>query len=140
MREIRSNRLWIGNARDARDLKCIFEHEIRAVVDLAYEEPPARLGREIVYCRVPLIDGAENPPDLLRFAIRTVTNLVRSQIPTLVACSLGMSRSPIISFAALAMVEGRPIRETLLDANLESLDLMPGLWEDVESILGQMAG
>ena len=92
MREVHP-KLWIGNALEARDLARVLELEIEALVDLAIEEPPASLVRELTYCRIPLLDGAGNPPEKLRLAVETVTSLLRAQTPTLVACGAGMSRS-----------------------------------------------
>ena len=60
MREILPRLLWIGNARDARDFNQVLDLGITAVIDLAREEPPISYPREIVYCRLLLIDGDEN--------------------------------------------------------------------------------
>ena len=113
MRQIIDKPLWIGNARDARDLQSIHDHGIQAVVDLAAEEPPAVLSRDLVYCRFPLLDGSGNPAWLLRSAIESVTRLISSDVPLLVACSAGMSRSPVIVAAALATVNRQPMDECL---------------------------
>ncbi|HAH46791.1 MAG TPA: protein phosphatase, partial [Planctomycetaceae bacterium] len=104
MREILPNLLWIGNAHDARDVKRVLDLAIAAVIDLALEEPAVPLTREIIYCRLPLIDGAENQPVILETAVKTVARLISEEIPTLVACSAGMSRSPAIVAAALSQV------------------------------------
>lgn len=66
MREVIVNRLWIGNALDARDVSGVLRLGIEAVVDLAIEEPPIQYPRDLVYCRFPLVDGAENSPSVLR--------------------------------------------------------------------------
>ena len=113
MRELPPYRLWLGNALDARDLRRLYELEIAAVVDLAMEELPAQLGREIVYCRFPLVDGAGNSPAVIRLAVATVVSLIQSQTSTLVACGAGMSRSPAIVAAAQAKIENRPAEECL---------------------------
>lgn len=70
------DRLCLGNALDARDLRKLYEREIAAVVDLAIEEKPAELGRDIIYLRVPLIDGAGNSPLAIRLAIETAVTLI----------------------------------------------------------------
>lgn len=136
MREIIPHRLYLGNALDARDLRRLYELEIAAVVDLAIEEKPAQLGREIVYCRFPLSDGAGNSPVVLRLAVETVERLVRSQVPTLVACGAGMSRSPAIVAAALARIEGRPPQECLQQLVAgQAHDVSPLVWSEVVSAL-----
>ena len=93
MRQVGEYPLWVGTARDARDVKGLHDTGIRAVVDLAAEEPPAVLTRDLVYLRFPLVDGAGNEPKLVRATLAAVTALLRERVPTLVACGMGMSRS-----------------------------------------------
>jgi len=114
MRHIPDYSLWLGHAGDARDKHELMRLGIGAVVDLAVEEPPAVVGREMLYCRFPLIDGADNPPWLLRAAIDLTAALLREKVPTLVACGGGLSRSPAIAAAALVKLG----RSTLQDAML----------------------
>jgi protein-tyrosine phosphatase len=135
MRRIRSLRLALGTALDARDLRELYEHEIAAVVDLALEEKPAVLGRDLVYCRIPLTDGAGNAPALIRLAIESVVALMKSQTLTLVACGAGMSRSPAIVSAALARIEQRSPDECLEQfVRDQPHDVSPLLWADVRQI------
>lgn len=128
--------LWIGNAGDVRRVAELIEHGIVAVVDLAANEPVATLPREIVYCRFPLLDGAGNESWLLRAAIETISGLLRDNVPTLVACSAGMSRSPALAAAAIARLESRDLNECLL-ACVEGgpADISPLLWRDVVEAL-----
>lgn len=70
------------------------------------------LTRDIVYCRFPIVDGAGTRVQLLVTAIETVTRLIRLQVPTLVGCGAGMSRSPAIVAAALGIVRGDTRRFT----------------------------
>lgn len=60
MRAIIPDVLWIGHAGDARDLKKIMEMGIELLMDLAIEEPPVILPRDVAYCRFPIHDGAGN--------------------------------------------------------------------------------
>ncbi len=53
------------------------DHEIQAVVDLALNEPPAQLNREMIYCRFPLLDGNENSDPILKLAIECTASLVQ---------------------------------------------------------------
>ena len=55
MHEIQSGLLWLGHALDIRDPKPLFDAGIEAVVDVAYEEPPARLPRQLIYCRLTMV-------------------------------------------------------------------------------------
>lgn len=113
MREVIPKLLWIGNAADARDVSGVLGTGISAVVDLAMEEPPIHFPREVVYCRIPLIDGSGNSPSILRAAIDTTASLIKSKLPTLVACGAGMSRSPTIVAAAMATIEQLPLKDAL---------------------------
>ena len=113
MREVIPGILWIGNARDARDVKGVLGLGISAVVDLAIEETPILFPREVTYCRYPLMDGAGNTPAVLEAAVETTASLIRGKVPTLVACGGGMSRSPAIAAAALAVIEATSPEQAL---------------------------
>lgn len=105
MREVIPHVLWTGNALDARNVKGLMDAGFQVVVDLAMEEPPIQLPRDIVYCRFPLLDGEGNSPVILKSAIDLVVNFVNGRQRTLIACSGGMSRSPLIASAVLATIE-----------------------------------
>lgn len=113
MREVPGYHLWLGNARDGRDARMVLEAGILAVVDLALEEPPAVLVRELTYCRFPLLDGAGNPNWLLRATVETVATFLRTGTPTLVCCGAGMSRAPAIVAAAIASLRVCTVGEAL---------------------------
>lgn len=132
MREI-EDRLWIGNARDARNIRELHDREIRAVVDLAIEEKPVEMfPRELVYLRIPLIDGAGNPVETIALAIQVTSQLIAHGAPTLVACSGGMSRSPAIAAAALASHNGESPDECLQRIVQDHPhDVLPQLWSAV---------
>ena len=114
MRPIAGFSLWLGNAYEARDLHAIHSAEIQAVVDLALNEPPLAVSRELVYCRFPLIDGAGNPTWLLRTAVQTLANLLRANVPTYLFCSAGLSRSPVIAAVAIAKLRSTSLHDELL--------------------------
>lgn len=136
MREVLSQLLWIGNARDARDVKRVLDLGIAAVIDLALEEPPITFPREIVYCRLPLIDGDENNPAILKTAIETTTCFVQSEVPTLIACSGGMSRSPAIASAALSLINKSCFADMIKQIATEGpCDVAPGLWNAIQALL-----
>ena len=136
MRVIEPYLLWIGNAGDVWRVADLMDAGIRAVVDLATNEPIAALPREIVYCRFPLFDGADNERWLLRAASDTISELLRANVPTLVACSAGMSRSPALAAAAIAKLSGRDPNECLLACVASGPgDVSPALWNDVVAVL-----
>jgi protein-tyrosine phosphatase len=134
MRPVAGLPLWIGHVGTVRDPRALLSTGIRAVVDLALNEPPVVLPRELVYCRFPLIDGSGNPPWLLRAAIDCVANFLRFGTPTLVYCGAGISRSPCIAAAALACVRDWSTDEALAwVAKSGAMDVMPGLWAEVQA-------
>jgi hypothetical protein len=59
MQRIDARRLWIGNVGVLRDVAAIHDAGIEAVILLATDMVAAP-GREIVFCRLPLVDGEGN--------------------------------------------------------------------------------
>jgi protein-tyrosine phosphatase len=136
MRQLSGYSLWLGHCGDVRDLRAVLSAGILAVVDLALNEPPAHVTRELVYCRFPLVDGRGNPPWLLRAAVDCIANLLRSGIPTLVYCANGMSRSPCIAASAVSQVTGCPPAEALALVSASGpADISPALWYELESTM-----
>ena len=132
MRPVAGYPLWLGHAGDLRDPAGLHAAGVLAVVDLALDEPPARVPRDLVYCRFPLIDGGGNPPWLLRSAVSAVADLLRSAVPTLVCCGAGMSRTPAVAAAAITLISGRPPEAALADlVRCGPADVSPTLWADV---------
>ena len=135
IRAVHLNLLHIGNALDARDLRLLYDSGIRAVIDLAINEPPAQLGREFIYCRFPLNDGDGNSDALIMLAIRTIATLIRHEIPTLVACSAGMSRAPSIAAGAIALMTGSDPDDCLMQLITDAPnDVSPILWTHVKRV------
>ena len=133
MLEVVARKLWIGNARDGRDAKSLFANQIHAVVDLAAEEPPAHLPRELISCRLPLHDGTGNSVAILRIAVMTVATFVRNDIAVLVCCSGGMSRSPAIAACALSTWDGKNASEWLTEIRrIKPVDVSPSLWNELQ--------
>ena len=127
--------IWIGNVGDGRNLARIHELGIRALVDLAADEKPPMLTRDLIYCRIPLVDGSGNPPELLRLAVRTVSDLLRERIPLLVFCSHGMSRSPAVLACAMASsTNTTPEGRLQFISAQKPTDVTPGFWQDLISI------
>ncbi len=124
--------LWLGNTRDLREWKVLLDKEIEAVVDLAAEEEPAHLPRQLIYCRCPLIDGEGNSQEALSFAVDIVVGLLARKKQTLLACSAGLSRSPTIAAQALARI--RNVEATAIVHELTALkpiDIHPALWSTI---------
>jgi protein-tyrosine phosphatase len=136
MRQIIPDVLWIGDALDVRDISGVLRVGIVAVIDLAMEEPPVPYPRDVVYCCFPLIDGSGNQLGVLRAAITTTRVFIESQTPLLVACGAGMSRSPAIVAAAMAMIEGVTLAEALGKMVAQQPhDVSPSLLGEISEIL-----
>lgn len=138
MRVVVPNLLWIGNVMDVDDISKLFDAGIEALVDVALNEKPVQLTRELIYCRFPLNDGGGNSPKLLSAAVATVESFITKQIPTMVYCSAGMSRSVAITAAALSMSRGVPMDNTLLQlVSGQPHDVSPLLWSDICEACGR---
>ncbi len=135
MRDVFDQRLYIGDAISARDLTRIYDYEFAAVVDLAANEPPAVLGRDIIYCRFPLSDDDSNDDAIIAAAIQCVRELFERRFKVLVACSVGMSRSPVIAAAALSISKGEPFSDTLIRITSKiPHDVSPALVTSVQRV------
>jgi hypothetical protein len=131
--------LYVGDALAARDLKQLYDQEMAAVVDLAANESPAQLGHDIIYCRFPLSDDESNDDALISLAIKCVHLLMQARVRTLVACSGGMSRSPLIAAAAISMATGDSLANCLvrITANVPH-DVSPALFASVSGVHGKL--
>jgi len=128
--------LWLGNVGDLRQPDTLFANGIEAVIDLAGNEPPAVLPRELMYCRFPLVDGAGNPTWMLRAATHSVASCIQANVVTLVYCSAGMSRTPAIAATAIAMVSGCSASEALIQIGRSfPSDVSPTLWDDLQAVM-----
>jgi hypothetical protein len=124
--------LWVGHGGEGHDLTGLFDLGVEAVVELAAEEPPFTAPRDVVYCRIPLIDGPGNPPGRLVLAVRTVATLLASEAPTLVCCGAGMSRAPAVAASALALAFGGSPSDWLERVTRHHpSDVSPRLWGDL---------
>jgi protein-tyrosine phosphatase len=136
MNQIKPYPLWLGHADNGRDVRQVFEAGIQAVVDLAREQPAAKAPRELIYCRFPLVDGIGNDDALLDLAINTLATLIRTRIPTLVCCDFGLSRSPAVAAAALALAHHESPEDCLQRvAQQHRSDVLPGLWSEITHVL-----
>ena len=141
MREIIPGKVWLGNAGDGRDPARLLEAGIGAVINLAVEEPLPVLPRTMTYCHFPIMDGAQECEGVLAAAIQTLVSLLRNQVPTLVHCGAGMSRSPAIVAAALAIVEGGSPEEKLRQVvSGQPHDVSPQLWQAVRMVIEAQKG
>ncbi|WP_146535251.1 dual specificity protein phosphatase family protein [Rubripirellula reticaptiva] len=139
IRATHHNLLFIGDAFNARDLRQLYDHDIAAVIDLAANEEPAQLGRDHIYCRFPLHDDGSNCPQLIRVSIDCVRSLILSGARTLVACSAGMSRSPVVASAAISLMSSVSLDDSLAAIVLNAPhDVSPAFLSSVASIHATM--
>lgn len=139
MREILPGLLWVSNAHDARDHSLLFKNEVLAVVDLAIDESPAMLPREIIYCRIPLQDSNANDPANLELAIGTTVSLLANNTKSVVCCSAGMSRSPTIAtFAAAIVTDEDPTQMLAQSSPTMPHDVSPGFWNSCLVVYREM--
>ncbi len=135
MRQVGDYPLWVGTARDARDNQAVHAAGIEAIVDLAAEEQPANPTRSLTYLRFPIVDGGGNDPKLLRSLMATVTSLIQERIPVLIACRMGMSRSPTVAAIALGAVYGKSAAE-MMKLIGGPCDVSPSLMKELENFGG----
>jgi predicted protein tyrosine phosphatase len=85
------------------------------------------------------MDGVQDGQGILDVAIRTLVSLLKNQVPTLVYCGAGVSRSPAVVAAALSIVEGGSPEERLREIVAgQPHDVSPQLWEAVQRVRGAM--
>jgi protein-tyrosine phosphatase len=136
MKRILPYPLWLGHAGDGRNFRAIFAAGIKAVVYLAAEEPLPALPRDLIACRIPLLDGSGNNAGHLSLAVHTAAELLKSSVPTLVCCGAGLSRSPVIAAAALASAYDKPPDACLAEVlQHHPADVSPALWQIVLTVL-----
>ena len=141
MKQVEPFLLWLGHLGEGRASEKLDELGIRAVVQLAAEERAFDLHREMAFCRFPLVDGCGNDPALLAAAVLSTASLIERRVPVLVCCGAGMSRSPSIAAAALALAERMPPQQALEIVSRHCpIDVLPGLWQEiVETLKGRPA-
>ena len=139
MHEIQPDLLWLGRVLDLREPRALFDAGIAAVVDVALEEPPAQLPRQLIYCRFPLNDGGGNEASVLLHAVQCTVDLLASATRTIVACSAGMSRSPTIAaFALAAHLDQSPDDVISRIAKAIALEVKGPLWNDVAAVFSRV--
>jgi protein-tyrosine phosphatase len=138
MRRITDSSLWLGHLGDARNLEGLHSEGIEAIVALAGEEPATPLARELISCRFTLIDGNGNPSWIIRAAVKSVVELLRADVKTLIHCGAGISRSPAIAGAAMALCRDCSFTEGLtLVIRDGRADFSPGFWSEIQSAFAE---
>ena len=140
MNQILPHPLWIGLAGEGCDYQRIIDVGIKALVHLAEEETPDHPPRKLIYCRIPLVEGAGNPIMLLDLAVSTVADLLRLQVPTLIYGDGGKSRFPTIAAVALSVTFGDTPEGCLRQVLQQNPGgVAPDLWDEVKEMLERRA-
>lgn len=113
MKNIKDN-VYIGDKQDAEDSEMLSDNDIRTVVSLIEDNVADRnhMNRRC-YRSFALLDNDANPQEQVDAAIYNVAGEIEAQQNFLVHCHAGMSRSPAILTAALALVEDKTFDEAL---------------------------
>lgn len=136
MRTIIPDRLWIAPSADVNSLREFLNADGGAIVQLAHEEPPVSAPRDLIIGRFPLNDGAGNNETVVRAALIVLRFLIENAVPTLVTCGAGMSRSPCIVAAALALTNHRELNDCLSEVTAAGpVDISPALLAEVREII-----
>ncbi len=105
------------------------------MVQVAAEEPPLTPPRVLISLRFPLVDGSGNSPGTLMLAVGAVAGLIKLRVPTLVCCSMGLSRSPAVVAVALAIVRREPPDDLLRwISDRRAVDVSPAFWREVRAV------
>lgn len=108
-------------------------------MDLAANEKPAVLGRDLIYIRIPILDGDGNDDQTLELAISVVTHLIRSGTKSLIACSAGMSRSPGVAAASIAIATNANPDDCIASIIATGPnDVSPILWHRIKIVYNQL--
>ena len=138
MRQVTPYNLWIGHRGDLRDLRPIHQAGISLLVDVAINEAPPAVNRELAYARFPLTDGVGNEAWLIRGAVRTTADALRAGESVMVACSMGLSRSPAIAAASLSVGFGLPPADAICVVSQGGADISRALWDHILRVLVDM--
>lgn len=138
IRNVLPDLLWIGNCADGRNVDGLRSLGIEAVVDLAAEELSALLPRDFVYLRMPLVDGGDNTDEVIRLAVETTRLSVQAAHRTLICCSAGLSRLPLVAAAVASLEKGESLETVLGQINqLGPLDPSSQLLSHLKRILDE---
>jgi len=110
MRQVRDN-LYISDLRGAEQQGDKFE----TVISLSFTNP------DVENNHIPLQDNKKHDYELFKKAVEETVESLESGKKTLVNCQAGISRSVSVASAALAVIEDKPVNETVKDCEAPSL-------------------
>lgn len=127
--------LYVGSIKDAENHERLEEAGIEALLSLAY---PVK-HPDILVGYVPFNDGEPIPEEVLYKALSFVRRQRRENRKLLIACSAGVSRSPIIAVAVLHELVGYSLVEAFRTVihQVHSAFPHPTLWTSLCRYYGQ---
>ena len=97
--------LYIGNSDDASNHAKIESEGVDAVLKLTYETPEYGYPDSVEVYEYSMTDGPKNDRERFEQAVKKLLELFEDGKTVFVHCSMGKSRSPAVSAAAIAIYE-----------------------------------
>ena len=116
--------LYIGDSEDAADHAKIENEGVDAVLKLTYETPDDGYPDSVEVYEYSMTDGPKNDRERFEQAVKKLLELFEDGKTVFVHCSMGKSRSPAVSAAAIAVYEDVNF-ESALETIRESRDINP---------------
>jgi len=130
-----TDRIAIGNRRDAMNFDSLVSNGIDAVLNVAYDldisyfefyhEKEYKF--EVEYQKVGLIDGPGNKPSTFAAAVYMLDQLLERHDKVLVHCHAGVSRSASVVATYLSQVNGISFEEAINLVKEKRPEVSPGL-------------
>jgi hypothetical protein len=139
VRLISGYRLFVGPAMTLKDPAAVLATGVQTVICVAAEKFPDPWPRDLPFLRLPLDEGASNSEPLVTLLLHIVGRLIAEDVPTLIVCSMGMSRSVGVAAASIALYEGAAPDDVLRRVVKEHpADMSPSLWDSLRRFVQQI--
>lgn len=135
--------LFLGDLNDADNANSYEDHDVENILNVASPTAESTPSDEIVdeynYINVPLLDGGSNPDFLIQFVLETAKEL-HEEGPTLIYCSVGVSRSVAVAAAVMSLENGKRVRENInrIRKVHPAVNVEPELAEQVSRITSEL--
>lgn len=108
--------IYIGNSNDASDHARIENEGVDAVLKLTYEDPDNGYPDPVDVYEYNMTNSPKNDRERFEEAVKRLLELFEDGKTVFVHCSMGKSRSPTVSAAAIAVYE-----DVTFDSALETI-------------------
>jgi len=116
--------LYIGDFQDASRPEKLQERGVNSVLKLTYQDPKEGYPDSVEVHEFIMVDGPRNEYEVFVEAVERLLELFESGNTVFAHCNAGMSRSPTVSAAAIALHESMEF-ESALDKIRESRNIQP---------------